>query len=69
MKRHMAVRILLVVGLLVWGLNQAAPSVAVAATTQETAIKQAVVKKGPAPLFPGPFSVPAQAKLGNRAKR
>ncbi|HJG50302.1 hypothetical protein [Limosilactobacillus ingluviei] len=46
MKRRMGVWLLLVVGLLIVGLSQAAPSVSAADTSQTTAIKRAVVKKG-----------------------
>ena len=46
MRRLIALKIILAVGLLIWGLGQAAPRVLAADPSQETAIKRAVVKKG-----------------------
>lgn len=46
MKFRLGLRVLLVLGLLLFGLSQTTLPVAAAATSQETAIKRAVVKKG-----------------------
>lgn len=46
MKSRLGLRFLLVLGLLLFGLSQTTLPVAAADTSQETAIKRAVVKKG-----------------------